>query len=1305
MKQRLVLILGLACFVAGVVLPRSMQAQTAASSTIVGTVMDPSNAAIPGAAVKITNVATGTSLTTTANDSGQYTFPTVTPGTYTVSVTKSGFKNATVENLVVDIARSYTVNVSMQVGEVSTSVTVEAGAGVQLQTTTAQVGNTINSQEMNALPTLQHNATELISLQPSVSPGTETFPTPQPRVSGAIDDQNTYTLDGVDISDNLVGDGTWVPVTLDSVQEFDIGVSNPNATFGRSSGGQVSLLGRHGTNEYHGSVYWYHQNSALNANSWDNNAAGVKQPHLDDNRGGVRFGGPIFKNKTFVFANYELRRFPQSEQFTRLVPTASLKAGILTFKDASGNPIAYNLATSTQCGATGTSACDPRGLGISPTVQAFWNLMPPGNFGGVGDGLNETGFRGTASDPLDTDYGVLRLDHNFTDKWRFSGSYTYWRDILNGAGQISILNGQPKDVGVTPTRDVMVTGQLTTLVTPSLTNTFRYGWSRYWQNFQVQSPAATAALFNLPGTSTGLPDDPFVALNPAEGLLAAPIDNSSAGARFQDYFERSTQVTDSIDWIKGKHTLEFGTDDRHLPVLTDRADKVVNGITSLVTVMDSTDGTGAFLSLPAANSPQSCTAAGQANCLPANQLANWNQLYTAGLGLIDNTSILAVRDGQLNPLKFGTPLSNNTVQNQFYFYGQDVWRITNSLTLSYGLAYGWQSPPTDKLGRQTILIDAISGQPLSAPQYLSSKMFAAQQGNIFNPLTAYIPVHTAKNTVFNTDWGDVAPRVSVAWNPSFTGGVLGRVLGDKKSVIRGGYSLVYDRESTIETVVIPMLGVGFGQTINSILPNCAGNCANPAATDFRVGVDGSIPLPTVPAISNPVVPSTPFGEILSFQDDPNFKVGRANNFDLDIQRELPHNMLLEVGFVGHYGSRLPSSVDINNSPYFFKDTASGQTFAQAFDTVAAALQAGQVPAAQPFFENQLPGFAAAQAAGANGNPACAGVSNTVCLASTPNFFLNGLTQSLFQTMDLYRFGQGLQSYDNLQTVLSELRTYVGTSTYNALILSVQKKTSGGLTMAANYTLSKSLDQGLVNQDNAGYYLNSFNVNASYGPSIYDRRHLLTGDFVYQLPIGGSHRFHLTNRFDRALSGWYWSGIFEAYSGLPTTVSESAEVWGVSSIIGAGVPAIPTVPSSRLKANFHSGVTGSNGIGTATDPANGGTGLNIFSDPAAAFADFRNINLSTDGRDGSANPFYGLGMWNFDMSVGKSTTIHEKVTMDFTAQFLNVFNHVNFQTPGEAATGALSLQIPSSFGEITNSFTPANRTNSARWIELGLRVSF
>lgn len=1301
MKQRLILIVGLLVFVAGFVLPKAVQAQTAASATVIGTITDQSNAAVPGAVVKLTNGATGFSLTTTANNSGQYTFPTVTPGTYRVEVSKQGFKNASVQNVIVDISKSYLVNVVLEVGQVTQSVTVEAGASVQLETTTAQVGDVVTSEEMSALPTLQHEAQELINLQPSVSPGNGAFPTPMARISGAIDDQNTITLDGIDISDNLVGNGSWIPTGLDSVQEFDIGVTNPNATFGRSSGGQIALLGKHGTNQYHGTAYWYTQNSAFNANSWDLNAAGVPQAHLDDNRGGVAFGGPIIKNKTFIFANYELRRFPQSDTFTKTVPTANLKAGILTFKDAAGNTDTYNLATSNACGALGNAACDPRGVGISPTVQQFWDLLPPGNFTGIGDGLNETGFRGTASAPLQTDNGIIRLDHNFSDKWRFSGAYDYFRSIQTGDGaQFDVLNpSDPIALGSTAIRGVLASGQLTTLISPTLTNTFRFGWVRNWQNSQVETPEQSAAELAglstgaVTGTASGVTSDPFIAINPAEGLVSPVIENSSANSRFQDYFEKSIQFNDDLDWIKGKHTLEFGTDDRRLPLLTDRADKVVNGITSLVTIMDSTDGTGGFLSVPSSNSPQPCSATVTTNCLPLAQLPNWTQLFAGSLGLIDNTSILAVRDGSLNPLPFGTPLSNNTVQNQFYFYGQDVWRVTNSLTVSYGLSYGWQTPPSDTLGRQTILINDTTGQPLIAPTYLSQKMSAAEQGTVFNPEQAYEPVNTAHKTVFDTDWGDVAPRVSLAWNPSFGDGVLGRFLGDRKSVIRAGYSMVYDRESTIESVVIPMLGVGFGQTINSIEPNCPlSSCtgSNPVTSDFRVGVDGNIPVPTVPAVTNPVVPSTPFGELLSFQDDPNFKVGRTNSFDLDIQREIPHNMLLDVGYIGHRASRLPTSMDIGDAPYMFKDTASGQSFAQAFDAVTAAEQGGTAPAsltAQPFFENQLPGFAAAQTT-STGAPACPGLSNTACLAEEhPTAFTSGLTSTLFQTMDLYRLQNGLSTYDNLQTLVSELRTYVGTSTYNALFVSLQKKTSVGLQFGVNYTLSKSLDQGLVNQDNAGYYLNSYNINASYGPSLYDRRNVFNAEYVYQLPVGSGHRFRFNNPLDKAISGWYWSGIFEAYSGLPNIAAESSEVWGVSSVLGGSVAAIPTVPSSQLNNHVHSGVAG------------GGTGLNVYTNPTAIEADFRNVDLSTDGRDGDANPFRGLGLWNYDMSLGKSTVVRENVKLDFSAQFLNAFNHPNFATP------TLNLENPTNFGEITSTQVPANRTNSARWIELGLRLSF
>jgi hypothetical protein len=315
-------------------------------------------------------------------------------------------------------------------------------------------------------------------------------------------------------------------------------------------------------------------------------------------------------------------------------------------------------------------------------------------------------------------------------------------------------------------------------------------------------------------------------------------------------------------------------------------------------------------------------------------------------------------------------------------------------------------------------------------------------------------------------------------------------------------------------------------------------------------------------------------------------------------------------------------------------------------------------------------------------------------------------------MDLYRTtpvsqgGPGLASYDNLEALLSELRTYIGTSNYQALIVNLQKKASNGLTFQANYTLSKALDEGLINQDNAGYFNNSFYPKASYGPSLYDRTHTFTGLYVYQLPAGGSHKFHFDNKFaNELISGWDWSGIVTAYSGLPLVVGESSEVWGVSSLIGGTVAAIPTVDPHSLNASVNH-TSGSNNIGTTANPAQGGSGLNIFANPAQAYADFRDVNISTDTHDGAGQPLRALGQWNYDTAVHKLTHIRESVTFDFSAQFLNIFNHVNFITPGlPASPDVLSLQSPQNFGVITNQLVPANREAGSRWIELGLRVSF
>jgi hypothetical protein len=598
-------------------------------------------------------------------------------------------------------------------------------------------------------------------------------------------------------------------------------------------------------------------------------------------------------------------------------------------------------------------------------------------------------------------------------------------------------------------------------------------------------------------------------------------------------------------------------------------------------------------------------------------------------------------------------------------------------------------------------VNAATGQILNATDFLKQKMQSALAGQVYNPAIGWVPVKTAHVPVYNIDWGDVAPRASFAWNPSFENSLLKHVFGDQKSVIRGGFAMVYDRSNTVQAVEIPMLGVGFGQSINIALPSCtasgapgpgcnasAGVAANPGLGSYRVGVDGSIPLPNIPTLSIPVVPGPqPFAEALSFQVDPNTKIGRSYNVDFSIQRELGAGMVLEAAYVGRFAKRLPQAVNFTQSPYMFVDPASGQSFAQAYDAIAAALRANQPASSipvQPWFENQLPGLAA------KNNTASA---TAFVVGRNTSSFISGNISSIFQNLGTYRRSLGLLPYNNDEAQMEFMRTYIGEASYNGLLVSLNKRTSHGLTFGANYTFSKSLDDDLQWQNNASFYPNSFHPGAEYGPSLFNRTHTFNANYLYDIPLGKGHRLSAGNWFDRVIGGWYTSGIVSVFSGPPVWVTESGQTWGDGAILGSNSAMIPLngVPSGGLNRNSK----GCNSIGTAN-----GTGLSLFSSPCTAYQDFRPVLLSADTRDGRSHPIWGLPLKNMDARVGKNIELTEKVRMQFSADFFNLFNHPNFTTP---SLNYYSNQT--TFGVITGTLTPPNRTNSARWIELGLRVDF
>lgn len=278
-------------------------AQTLNTGKVVGTVTDATGAVVPKAQVQLINNGTNAAQAVTSDGSGGFTFPAVNPGIYTITVKMTGFRTATVSNLAVEVEKTTSETIKLEVGGETETVEVNATAAAALQTQDAQIGNVVSTESILRLPTLQRNATELLGLQPGTSPSSASGTSGlNMRVSGAIDDQNTVTLDGIDITQNVVAGNTSIPTPADSVEEFRANVANPSATLMRASGGQVTLIGRRGSNDFHGAVYEYLQNNDLNANTWDNNHQGLAKAIIHDNRFGARLGGPIKKNKTFSSA-------------------------------------------------------------------------------------------------------------------------------------------------------------------------------------------------------------------------------------------------------------------------------------------------------------------------------------------------------------------------------------------------------------------------------------------------------------------------------------------------------------------------------------------------------------------------------------------------------------------------------------------------------------------------------------------------------------------------------------------------------------------------------------------------------------------------------------------------------------------------------------------------------------------------------------------------------------------------------------------------------------------------------------------
>ncbi|HMG87150.1 MAG TPA: carboxypeptidase-like regulatory domain-containing protein [Terracidiphilus sp.] len=1286
-------------------------AQTNAG-TVVGTVTDQSGAVVPDATVTLTDPSTNDTRTTVSGHTGQYAFVNVAPGNYIITASKSGFELNKIANQTVQVGTQTTANFKLHVGSAQQTVEVQA-AGTDLQTLNATVGSTVEQEAIAELPSLLHDAGTFTTLQVGVSP--------DGSVAGTVVDQSTFSLDGGNNTNDMdgsmsvytgsfAGDPTGIanqnrnvaagatgvmPTPQDSVEEFKVNATNQTADFNNSAGAQVEVVTKRGTNRWHGTGYEYYLDNNFSANTWDNNSHGVGDsyappPSFHYSKFGGGGGGPILPHfmggKTYLFALYQGYRYPNSTIYKRAVPSPNLKNGLITFGGTT-----YNLAD-----------IDPRHIGINPIVQQMWNKYEPDGAAGCPafvsetcDGVNQYEFKGNLNLPTKDNFLVGRLDHDFSDRWHFMTSYRYYKLTQASTSQIDIGGfftgdklGQATSVASRPQQPWYYVAGLTTNITSSLTNDFHFSYLRnYWSWADENAPPQISGLGGAlePGGETATPLAPF------------NVNTQSVRTRFwdgQDQFYR-----DDLTLVKGNHLITFGGQYQHNFNFHQRSDNG-GGINFTPTYqLGSSGGTGA------GSVDLSDLSGGYPTTRGANRLA------AEALGIVTAAQVAYTRSGPT--LALNPPLTHAFDQSTIPYYNvyfSDTWHMKPSFTLSYGLGWTLEMPPTEASGKQTVLVDSAD-EPVKTLDYLAQKKAAALKGQVYNPELGFALVgNVGKGSKYpyNPFYGSFSPRVGVAWNPRFAGDGLGsKLFGHEGTVIRGGYARVYGRLNGVDLVLVPLLGVGLIQPVQCTQALATGACGpdNPTATTaFRIGVDGnSAPLAAAsPTLPQPVYPGYNNGESSAAEGlDPDFRPNVSDTFDFTIQRQINRQNTLEVGYIGRRIQHEYQPYNLNVVPYMM--VSGGQDFKSAYAALetalgcaksAAACGAAGVPSgvpAQPFFESSL---------AASGY--CTGYAN--CTAAVVAKEFDNLTSQsvwgLWSDLDGGNFNFGAPTMQNNGTATHPaiassglaLNASTGYGNYNGLFLTLTTQNFHGLLMHNNFTYSKALGTGAFVQATSEYTPNdAFDLSKMYGQQAFNRKFVYNSYMVWQEPFYKGQQGIL----GRVVGGWSLAPIFTAGSGEPLycdTISDG-QSFGSADANNYFTNEQCVFTSKYTGGNSsHYNVAGSNGVGTAT-AGSGSRAVNMFKDPEAVWNQVRAPILGIDSKNPGVGPISGTPYWNVDMSVEKSVKVYESVALKFSVIFTNVFNHNVLGDP------AMNL------GDSTTWGVQSGQTNIPRKMEFGMRASF
>src|SRR5579864_773419 len=1152
------------------------------SGTIFGRVKDTSGAYISGATVIVKSPTTGAQRTVTTNDSGDFVVPNMPPDTYSITVEAKGFKKLETTGVVLGAADKLNAGeFELAIGTAGDSVTVTADAGqLQLQSNSGERSDVVTSRQLNDVALNGRNVLDYLKLVPGVSGMVDghvsgTGGLDSVNINGTRANQHEYTIDGASNVDTGNNGGTHVTLNPDAIDEVKILTSNYQAEFGKAAGGQIAITTKGGTNAWHGNGRFFHRNDGLNANEWFNkkNELLNTQPNAPYiyryNYFGYQFGGPVKKDKLFVFWSQEFYRqlIPIGGTTTFYTPTDLERQGDFS-KSVDGNnvPIViYNPNTNAPFPGNkiDSSQLTSAQQAVFTNVSKLLSLYPEPNVPGFGaNGLNYNYSTALSySDPRRED--IFRADYQVDANNRLFVRWIHNSDHLQapfstgGLGAVDCLaaiNFPGGCIQEHPGWNLSV--NVLSTITPSLLNEFSIGPS-------VTKSLVTGANGNISLAKNGITLPLIYPSDTLPDMGFGGLNNTNFGWSYlgsMPWHQANTtiNVNDNITWVRNKHTFKFG-----MFYQRNRKDQIAWG---------NVNGQFNFNTAPTATS--SC---------PANTQCG-DPYASALLGAFNSFDQSTARPiGQFR-------------YNQLEFYAQDTWKITNRLTLDYGMRVAW-IPPQYDAKNQIALFDPAAYSAANAVTVDTGGNIVPGNGN---PLEGMRFV--SNGTLPKGGWNDRGimpePRFGFAYD----------VFSSHKTVIRGGAGMMHDRvqgnlifnpvfnnPAVVRTAQVPANNI-------TVLPSLGGN--------FGTGVLGGI----VGADKNGQVPT-------------------VYSFSLGVQQELGRGTTLDIAYVGTQSRHLVTSRDINAVPYGTLFSAAAQ------DPNCSLWNGGPIPAVQPGLQPQY------AAAGYNYNGWCA--LGTAAFTSAPLVPFKGYGQIPYLEFN-------------------------GTSNYNSLQVSFQRRFSRGFTFGAVYTWSKALTTANTDQDTQ----DTFNALLDYRRAGWDRKHVFAANYVYDIPSPTKH-FGGPKWLSYVTDNFQLSGITQFESGTPFDLNN-----------GFGFP-----PGS---------ITGSDQYGAIpyyyNVDKNGNPLLPKIGPPGRGMRDF----------------FRNGGMQNWDLSIFKNIPLgNEQRYIQLRLEGFNAFNHPNFQDKNYGAnwggpwayanpTDPLTVTKNSNWG--TNSDTYSGM-GGFRVVQLGAKIYF